>query len=426
MFYKPNNKIIIVDDNVEDLETLSKEFHSNGIGCKSFEYNISHTPLPENVRIAFFDININPSGGGSENQKFNSVANAIKQYIREDNGPYALIFWTSTPEDVGKLTAYIDRVHKDCPKPFFVTGLGKGDFSQDSQKALSEILNDETLQLLFDFENKAAICATQTINQIYDIIPSIDSWGANDNFKESFEKIFSKISTSTIGFEHAKKNPDRAVYEALIPILNFHICNSKSTHWSPYLTSLSSARKNSDILISPDFKESALNTIFHIDSSEVGFPLDTRGAVIEIDKTEPQFEEKYAIKFETWFTYFLMINDSKRRKKIRNDSKLIAIEISSACDFSQNKKRLNKYLLAVIIDPIAENELKNIPANAINIGTFLLDKEFQIWANLNYVFAVYQDDSRFIKPLFVLKKEIMDMIGNKYANHVSRIGITSF
>ncbi|MNL76996.1 hypothetical protein D3C87_2030620 [compost metagenome] len=54
------------------------------------------------------------------------------------------------------------------------------------------------------------------------------------------------------------------------------------------------------------------------------------------------------------------------------------------------------------------------------------DEKFQIWLNLNYVFGTSVNDKRLGKVKFRLKKEIMDMIGNKYAGHVSRIGITSF
>jgi hypothetical protein len=54
------------------------------------------------------------------------------------------------------------------------------------------------------------------------------------------------------------------------------------------------------------------------------------------------------------------------------------------------------------------------------------DENFQIWLNLNFVFGVRSDDPRLGESLFIMKKEIMDMLGNKYASHVSRIGITSF
>ena len=51
---------------------------------------------------------------------------------------------------------------------------------------------------------------------------------------------------------------------------------------------------------------------------------------------------------------------------------------------------------------------------------------YKLVVNLNYSFIEPQNASFLEPPLFILRKEIMDMIGNKYANHVSRIGITSF
>jgi len=55
-------------------------------------------------------------------------------------------------------------------------------------------------------------------------------------------------------------------------------------------------------------------------------------------------------------------------------------------------------------------------------------EEIVIALNMNYSFTVVSlfKDEWIGKPLFCFKKELMDMIGNKYANHISRIGITTF
>ena len=45
--------------------------------------------------------------------------------------------------------------------------------------------------------------------------------------------------------------------------------------------------------------------------------------------------------------------------------------------------------------------------------------------DFNYVLADYEP-SIIESMLFGLKKEMMDTIGNQYANYISRIGITSF
>ncbi len=116
-------------------------------------------------------------------------------------------------------------------------------------------------------------------------------------------------------------------------------------------------------------------------------------------------------------------------KTLISSSKLIAIEISSACDHQQNKSRLNKYLYGIVIDKISADLIDNNAKsdNSMRAGLFYVkNTEFEVWVNLNYVFGALPSDKRLGKPLFTFKKEMMDMIGNRYANHVSRIGITSF
>ena len=53
-------------------------------------------------------------------------------------------------------------------------------------------------------------------------------------------------------------------------------------------------------------------------------------------------------------------------------------------------------------------------------------KKYQIGVNLNFTFTEQDSNPILGEPAFALKKEIMDMIGNKYANHIARIGIASF
>lgn len=441
MFYKPNNKIIIVDDVQTDLDDLSKQFHENGIGCKTFLYDITYSTPLKNVRIAFFDININPTGSGSDSQKFNSLANAIKQYIHAENGPYALIFWTKDADIVKDLIDYIAKRHSDCPKPFYVSYIDKTDFIQNPQEKIDAVLNDEIIELLFDFENKTSISASETINQIYNITPSTDEWGSNNNFKQNFDKIFSKISTSTLGHDHARKNPDRAVYEALLPIINYKIINNSivENNWGKFLKEIS----GKNLQYPQNFAEGLLNTIFHIDNTS-RVTEDIRGAVFEYNfevtflekffcSLVPYFsklEREYKLQFSNFFTFQDSVPENIK-DSIRGNSKFIIIEISSACDFSQNKSRNHKYILGLITPKFDKNfiDTKKI-GNSIfykEMPLFQLDGEdFNIWLNFNYVISDFSKNKNFGKPLFILKKEIMDMIGNRYASHVSRIGITSF
>ena len=435
--FEQENKIIIVDDIPGHLDTLSKPFYDNGIGCKCFNYDVNYNTPLKNVRVAFFDIRINPTGGGSEGQRLNDIATAIKQYIHVDNGPFALIFWTSNKSEIEAIKKYIHERHNDCPKPFLVDFIDKDEFLDNPDKLtskLEEVLGDETLKILFEFERVSSQSASMTINQLYEIIPRNDTWGETENFKENFEKVFSKIAVQNSGYNYAKHNPDKGVVLSLLPILNHHIENMHdSEKWKNYLTTITNSTSYSKVTYPDDFNEGKLNSIFHI--KKTNGDKEVRGTVIELDKGNQIILNSLNIsKIDDWFNNLIPFNKDKDeiKKQMRSDSKLIAVEISAACDFSNNKKRINKYALGFITPLInfkedINDEIRIESSYHVGCANFNFDgKDFQIWLNLNFVIGTKPDDPRLGAARFVLKKEIMDMIGNKYASHVSRIGITSF
>ena len=101
------------------------------------------------------------------------------------------------------------------------------------------------------------------------------------------------------------------------------------------------------------------------------------------------------------------------------------MEFSASCDLSQDKKRTEKYLLGIIID--AKYEIHPAGEYTLILPPFEYSgQDILIGLNLNYNFI---DNAKFASmdnPIFIIRKEMMDMIGNKYASHISRIGITSF
>jgi hypothetical protein len=439
------NKIIIVDDDQGDLDRMSSQFHARGIGCKALLYNVNHNQAYNGVRIAFFDININPGGGGSQNQRLTSLANAIQQYIALDNGPFALIFWTSNADLIDNFKAFVQQRYQnqniDFPKPFFVNFIDKHEFLDgaggDLGQKLSQLLSSPILKALFDFENVSGAAAAKAIDEVYKIIPhGNDTWGTTTAFNGNFEAIFSRVAAHTLGLGHAKGNPDRAVYEALVPIQNHFIYKEElGNSWEQILTTLQAAQGY--IKVPEGFKESILNGVFHIDAA--GDTKDARGIVLEIKKHKKIIDRFFNGKYDDWVKSVLPLknkwagNQQQAReeevKKFIKNTTVIAIEISSACDHSQNKSRLNKYLLGIKTTKIPEAiRVNHMPSeSARRVGEFYYEnEEFEIFVNLTYVFGAHTSDKHLGKPLFIFRKEIMDQIGNRYANHISRIGITSF
>ena len=464
--FKPQNKIIIVDDDLRELETLSRSFLDNGIGCRPFQYiNTYNEPL-KNVRVAFFDINLGEKSiddTGIDLQEtvklnspvYNDLAIAINQYIAKDTGPYALIFWTKNEKIKDGFIEYMQNPSRgfgDTASPVFIGCIDKTEFAtkenevsqNELSKKLLSVLNDDEIKFLFDFENKSNEAGEKTINRLFEIIPKDEKWGDNKMLFENLGIILSKIAISTLGFEHSKENPSRGVYEALLPIMNYEILNTScDVKWEKLLSALFSSESPKNIVYPDKSIQRKVNSIFHIDATSL-ITTQTRGAVFDyvFDVSFPEkilfnlfpyfskLEKEMNVRFNDFLSFNNTASDSEKNR-IRGNSKFIVIEISASCDFSQNKKRNNKYVLG-LITPIFDKNI--IDSNKIgdsvlheDIPEFNFNQdEFFIWVNFNFVFSDFQICKNIGKPNFILKKEIMDMIGNRYANHISRIGITSF
>lgn len=447
--FKVSNKIIIVDDIQSQLDTLSRSFLENGIGCRPLLYDITYNEPLLNIRIAFFDLNIgektvnNTGVTPEENEKLNSaiyndIAFALNQYISKDNGPFVLIFWTRNKPLIEGFVRFIqnpERGYSDTASPILIDCIDKDEVNKETLPVkLLEILNKEQIKFLFNFETKANEAAEKTIDKLYEIIPKDEKWGENEVLFDNLGKILSKIAASTLGFDYSKENPNKAVYEGLLPLLNNELINSDSeVDWSKILTPLFSAASFKEIVSPDDSIQRKVNSIFHLEPY-VG-EKDVRGNVVEIDKTNSELLKSFNISVvKLWFNKLLPFNGDKTalKRATRNSAKLIAIELSAACDFSNKKERINKYVLGFMIPCInVKEDINNeqriessyhLGGCDFNLG----DENFQIWLNLNFVFGVRSDDQRLGDSLFIMKKEIMDMLGNKYASHVSRIGITSF
>jgi hypothetical protein len=451
--FELQNKIIIVDDQQTELDTLTKAFLDNGIGCRPLLYDNTYFQPLTNIRIAFFDINIGEKrvdDSGKTIQEieslntgvYNDLAIALNQYIAKNNGPFALIFWTKNKKIIEGFISYMqnpDRGFSDTPFPIFIGCIDKDEFtSANNENTLSqrllEVLNQEAIKFLFDFEHKANLAGEKTVNKIYDIIPKDNRWGENTILFDNLGKILSKIAASTLGFAHSKENPSKAVYEGLIPILNNELISIESdVNWNTLLAPLFTAASYDKIVSPNDLIQRKVNSVFHIENSNGN--KDVRGAVIKIDKTNSGFLQSLNISnLNAWFNDIIPFNSDKDAVKtqVRNDSTLIALEISAACDYSNKKDRINKYILGFITpcinvkEDIAKHRRIESSYHVGGTNFHFADKDFQIWLNLNFVFGTKTDDNRLGDIMFVLKKEIMDMIGNKYASHVSRIGITNF
>lgn len=429
-----SNRIIVIDDNRNDLNAICDIFHKNGIGCRGFVYdpfNLPDQPLT-GIRFVFIDMNLNPAGGGEIKS---SLKDAIKHFISVDNGPYILIFWTNRVEEIEDFINFINRDDDDVKlklKPLHITHIDKNEFI-DSKDHLTDkiesILSSDFVKCIIKFDESVLNAATKTLNAILSTINVSDKWGEHAEFDKACRFVFSKIAESTSGLTQAKLNPDMALKESLAAIFKHVLCQNHDDYWKEYLTPLKTAEKSKDISFPDGFSLEKLNSIYHIDASRIEQKsIKNRGAVCNFSKHDNSevFNELFHTDYQSWLDESFHDLSGVDSSEIN----LIAVEFSAACDFSQDKDRTNKYILGILISSAIGKKLRK--AN-LKDYIFLIPFDFHydnqnytLALNLNYTFNLPKLPNILSGPLFILNKEFMDMLGLEYSSHLSRIGITSF
>lgn len=427
-----NNSIIIVDDRDQDLQYLSRVFCKYGIGCRTFLYDEFDTikePL-ENVKLAFFDVIL--TDAGDDNAQMAVLRDAIKSYISLNNKAFALVFWTNKPEYKERFIEFINRSDDkyEVPKPLCIEVIDKNKFLEhddEIQQRLSDLMDDKIIKCLFSFDSELKHASDKSLNEVLGLIDFPDDWGKNEQYVKNIRNVFALIAIETLGGKRGKKEPDLAIKEAFGPLFLHHLCNIDSTVWKDFFDGLNITRIRE--FPNPEIAAN-LNTIFHLELSPK--EQNARGCVRRIKMDDAEIDELFksvvGYNVNEWVNAVLL-KDTKFQGEVKE---LVALEISAACDYSNMKKRTHKYLLGIIVPKAVQEQIKGVPLGDafydLPFGFMYDEEECHMFLHLN--FLIIEEESAIFKLLgnclFSLKNEVMNMIGDRHARHISRIGINSF
>ncbi len=234
---------------------------------------------------------------------------------------------------------------------------------------------------------------------------------------------------------------------ALAPLIEHRFINYHSIlDYSELLTELLVHKKLDTISYPMHFSQYNLNTTFHVDlieNEEKGhiYVKSKRGCVISYNNRrrgqnaycKQVLGITYDELFENCFPY-QSVKDVEKKitreiyENSKKNSQLIFIEISAACDYAQDKKRVNPYIVGVMTTLPSKDVLNSPKSKAVMELPILSlnDIPYKINVYCNYVVGMLPSSSTLKEPLFILKNNLVTQIANFYANHISRIGISEF
>ena len=434
-----NNSIVLVDDNENDIKRLSSIFADRGIGCRTFQYDgISFPDEPlTGVRMVFMDVNL--SNSGDTNSQFAVLEDALRKYVSKENY-FVLVFWTTHVGDIDNFKAFVNRdgAAEEVPKPMLVVPLDKAQFV-DNQNALeyklSQIFEERLVKCLLSFDEEIQKAANKCLMDIVKLAPFDDSWGGNTIFDANVRKLFTKIAIEFSGLQPAKDNPDKAIKEVMAPSFLYDLTEQNQDTWKTFLDMTAKSDDELKALtFTGDNTPARLNTILNIDPSTAD--AEARGSVRKMKLDEDgknYFQNAFAVTVEEFIKTKMV---STTNDCFVNEATIIAVEISAACDYSNDKPRLHRYMLGIISkrkdfnDHVSKTRTRQIGDHLLIVPfDFIYNGEVYCMVfNLNYTFNEEATElfGKLDDKIFGLKSEFMNSISDCFAKHISRIGYAFF
>lgn len=434
-----NNSIILVDDNDDDLKRLSSIFAERGIGCRVFQYDgisFPNEPLT-GVRMVFMDINL--SNSGDTNSRFAVLEEALQRYVSKENY-FVLVFWTTHVGDIEEFKAFVNRdaAAEEVPKPMLVVPLDKAQFVDDQnalENKLSQFFEERLVKCLLSFDEDIQKAANKCLADIVKLAPFDDNWGDNTHFETNVRNLFTKIAIEYSGLQPAKENPDKAIKEVIAPSFLYDLTELNQNTWQTFLDmSAKSDEELKQINFSGVNTPAKLNTILNIDPSTED--VEARGSVrkMKIDEEgKSYFQNAFAVSVEDFIKTKMV---SVTNDCFVNEATIIAVEISAACDYSNDKPRLHRYMLGIMSkrsdfdEHVSKKKTRLIGDHLLIVPfDFIYNEEVYCMVfNLNYTFNEETTEvfEKLGDRIFGLKSEFMNSISNCFAQHISRIGYASF
>lgn len=401
----PNNgSIVILDDKYMEAEPLIKLLSKNNKSFRYYDGKLENLPLDgiekEATRLVFLDYNLTEGTTGSASQASTITAN-LNRIISEENGPYFILLWSKTNDDVQEFNDDMESAYGRHPhlKPLKIKCLNKGEYFETTangyefnndkvekfQKELEEMVNSiELLEFYSSWENKILLTSQKLIKKTSEVSEGISA-------KQLVHLL------SHINLEQFSKNVgDEQLIVAAYQSLN--------TVFSSYLN-----HKIEDIELSSDhFSEISLENNYEVNSSRVNswFNINTIdnpsriGQVFCIDNGS--FLDYNIVKRERMRGRFIKVATEKMTRE--DYFKTVCLEISPECDVAQNKREFYRVIPGMVI---SESLMKTIFETFTNTNRLNRDQKNQaliyFFKNNGQLSFKNCSESIFVTPKFEFK-----------------------
>lgn len=343
----PGAKIVVVDDDAGHLNAIVVALRSLGLACLSYQYPDERPDADTSfggIRLLVMDINlVGGNSPGNNPATLGPTTSLINRIISKENGPYALITWSTTDLHDALVRRLQELGLLEEKMPFFSMPLAKTEFLDDPsslKEAIKTLLTTNApFGALLDWEKRVSRASERVLSNIAGFsrqFPGIDS-------AEKMDRTLSMLAVNAFGQSNVSEHRFESTNEALMPILGDAISAELfSTEdrdiWSRAVTKYGEKTELAPAVVS------TLNSAVNLDIS-IGLKAYRRGALLELPANwinDDEFEKRFGTKPNRLRGESLKLNEPK-------NPRWILVQVQAECDFSQGHVGTIPYLLAAVV-----------------------------------------------------------------------------
>jgi hypothetical protein len=418
----PRTKIIAVDDERDELDKIVGSLRTLGLGCLAYRYPDdlpAADPQFSGIRALFLDIRL--VGGTSPGQALNAPISLISRLIGEDNGPYALITWSSTDLH-DQLIARINQTPSlKNRQPFYSCAFSKADLAGNPPRLQTEVQKLFTANApfgsLLDWEARVARAGESVLQQLENLSSKL----SGQTPRAQMDELLSRLAVASFGKANANRHKFEAVNEALLPMLGDELHNQfalaqPSKLWDKAITQCKAVRSIATELAGELNSKILLETGANLKSR--------RGAIIEVPSNwlpDPQFRRRFGATSSEIVSTLNLPQGAV--------PKWVLIQIQPACDYAQPKAAPIPFLLGTVV-PASK---KTIPGSVSLTPVFaavhgLAQQPFKlaVFRTIPHTLAPSTLKHGTLRVLARLRDQLIESLIHDHHSHSSRPGFISF
>ena len=443
-------KILIIDDNYNDVVPIQNILAKNGVPYIFYDYSVlkdADIRKVEAVRMVFLDIRLEDGIQGAKNIA-TVLATMIEKVIEKENGPYSIVLWTNEialkDEIEEYLCSYLNI--EETTLPTYICALDKKEFVSEPQEVLvenllSQLEGQNMMNFLTAWENDSISISSNMIRLLlYGLRTKMDN--------DSIQRIFLQMATLENSEIKTKFEATRNILQILVEFLKDRyseivvqkeLVNKLSEYWDFDFSKDDEIKKiQTDI---PIEQKACINSLLNInvyDSEERNLP----GKVFVLSEEDIYFDVSDFKKSTLSDNWYKNNELDTHGEKLNLQIIPIEVDITPNCDYAQNKNDILRtvfgYKIEIgqidnngkrgwITDRYANKFRHKIKFDYVYVTPeFLLDGKLCVFVfNTKYLTIEKKDYSQNYKYLLRFNSEILSEIRKKAGENITRLGINN-